>query len=288
MTAPLADNVRWSVPSHEKYLSTADGQSIYASARGTGRIAVVVVHGFTGGHRHGSFSRLLGWFEQHFLVIAVDQRGHGKSSGSCTLSHFEVFDVDAAVEWARELGASKVITVGFSMGASSVIRHAALSRTDERSLYDEGIVLRHAPDAMVSIGGVSRWWFRGTTMMKILHLSVNTALGRAYLKYRQGVTINDDTWPDENHPSRLEIQPWDPQQCAARLGSLPVLFIQGELDKYFPPEHGKTLAEIATSAPEHSTTFWFEHGMGHAEAATTQKLVNRIGEWIHSAVGAQS
>ncbi len=40
----------------------------------------------------------------------------------------EVHDLAAAVAWARELGHTRVATVGFWMGGSVVLRHAALHR----------------------------------------------------------------------------------------------------------------------------------------------------------------
>lgn len=53
-------------------------------------------------------------------------RGHGRSGGRSTVGDKEVLDLEAAVEWARSLGHSRVVTVGFSMGGSVVLRHAAL------------------------------------------------------------------------------------------------------------------------------------------------------------------
>ena len=54
----------------------------------------------------------------------------------------EVLDVEAVVDWARELGYERVATVGFSMGATIVVRHAALCA---------GVV------AVAAVSGPSRW-----------------------------------------------------------------------------------------------------------------------------------
>jgi pimeloyl-ACP methyl ester carboxylesterase len=282
--ATEAKTKAWSFPNMSVFLPTNDGQKIYATERGEGSIAVVVVHGFTGGHRHGSHARLLGWFQKTLRVIAIDQRGHGKSSGYCTLSHYEVLDVDAAVKWARELGAQKVVTVGFSLGASSVLRHAALSNTSQRTEYDEGLVVEQKPDAVVIIGGVAQWWFRGSRKMRFLHALVKFSIGQAFLRRYSEVRVGPNTWPDEHAPNRHEIQPLDPLDSATALAPIPLLIISGSEDDYFPNDHGHRLFEAATKNHDNNAEFWYEQGMGHAEAATTPELVDRISAWIQQRV----
>ena len=92
-------------------------------------------------------------------VVSYDSRGHGSSSGVTTLGDAEVLDLDAAIGWARWLGADDVVTVGFSMGGSIVLRQAALvGRRD-----------REAPQAVVSVSAAGFWFYRGTPPMRLLH-----------------------------------------------------------------------------------------------------------------------
>ena len=60
-------------------------------------------------------------------VILFDQRGHGKSGGSCTLGVREPGDLRAAIDAAAQRGwaGERVLTMGVSMGGASVLRHAA-------------------------------------------------------------------------------------------------------------------------------------------------------------------
>ena len=278
----------WSLPEEERFLDTADGERIYATRRGAGDIAVVVAHGFSGGHRHGSHAKILGWFAKDFLVVAIDQRGHGKSTGGCTLGHKEVQDIDAAVAWARELGAERVVTVGFSMGSSGVLRQAALA--DERTHrpeFDQGLVVRHAPDAVVSVGGPAQWWFRGTKKMQLMHLGVATAIGRRLIRDRMGVRLDMSTWPDEHAPNRRAIQPLDPADSSRAITPKPLLVVHGELDDYFPVEHGQRLGDMASAHPEHRSGVWVRPGMLHAERGTTEDLVDEICRWIRDAVASR-
>ncbi len=289
-TAEKPANKRWSVPLEERYLKTSDGQSIYATRRGSGDIAVVVAHGITGGHKHGSHARILGWFEKHFQVIAIDQRGHGKSSGSCTLSHLEVQDVDAAMDWANELGAKKIVLVGFSMGAASVVRTAALAtllnQNREVPLYDQGLVVKNTPDAVISIGGVSHWWYRGSRNMRVMHVVVKYKFGQKFLEKSGRVRLGENTWPDERAVNRQAIQPLDPADSVSVIAQKPLLIIQGKHDDYFPKHHGDTLAERASAVENSKSEYWFETEMGHAESATTEVLVDRIAAWIKKNVAA--
>ncbi len=291
LSAEKSVQKRWSVPLEEKYLTTADGQSIYATRRGNGDIAVIVAHGITGGHKHGSHARILGWFENYFQVIAIDQRGHGKSSGTCTLSHLEVQDVDAAMNWAKELGAQKIVLVGFSMGAASVVRTAALATLQnsnrELPLYDQGLVVSNVPDAVVSIGGVSHWWYRGSRNMRMMHVAVKYRIGQMFLEKSGRVRLGENTWPDERAENRQVIQPLDPADSVAVIAQKPLLIIQGKHDDYFPKHHGDTLAQRSKEVANSKSEYWFETEMGHAEAATTQILVNRIAQWIIKNVDAK-
>ncbi|MEU2077416.1 alpha/beta fold hydrolase, partial [Streptomyces sp. NPDC013489] len=92
--------------------------------------AVVVAHGFTGSADRPAVRRAARVFAERgaAAVITFSFRGHGASGGLSTLGDREVLDLTAAVRWARELGHARVATVGFSMGGSVVLRHAALAR----------------------------------------------------------------------------------------------------------------------------------------------------------------
>jgi pimeloyl-ACP methyl ester carboxylesterase len=273
----------WSIPREETMLRTADGVDIHATLRGAGDITVVVAHGFSGGHRFGSHAKILGWFERDFQVIALDQRGHGKSGGTTTLSHLEALDVDAAVGWAKELTSGPVVTVGFSMGSASVLRQAALSRPNaDIPEFDLRVPCTNTPDAVVGIGGAAQWYFRGSRNMALLHAGLENPLGRWYIERYKGVRLGENTWPDEKHPNLRMVQPLDPVDSIARISDRSVLIIQGTADNYFPVDHGDRLFAAASAQPNHRATYWLEEGMKHAEAGTDAELVMRINNWIKS------
>ena len=59
--------------------------------------------------------------------MTFDFRGHGRSGGLSTMGDREIQDLNVAVAYARELGYQRIAAVGFSMGASVVLRHASRS-----------------------------------------------------------------------------------------------------------------------------------------------------------------
>jgi pimeloyl-ACP methyl ester carboxylesterase len=104
-------------------------------------LAIVVAHGFTGSLDRPAVQRVARTFARHTAVITFSFRGHGGSGGRSTVGDREVLDLAAAVRWARSLGHTRVATVGFSMGGSVVVRHAALYRANGQR-----------PDAAVAAG----------------------------------------------------------------------------------------------------------------------------------------
>ena len=118
---PDADEVR---------LTAADGvpiSAVHVAARDRSLdLALVVVHGFTGAWQEERVWRVADRLRSFGGVVAVDQRGHGRSGGQSSVGDTEVFDVAAAVAWARDLGYARVVTVGFSLGGAIVVREAAL------------------------------------------------------------------------------------------------------------------------------------------------------------------
>ena len=126
-------------------------------------LAVVVAHGFTGSLTKPGVVAVSEALSRHAGVVVFDFRGHGRSSGHSTLGDREILDLEAAVAHARSLGYARVVTCGWSMGASVVLRHAALVG---------GV------DAVVSVSAVSRWFYRDTAPMRRVHWAIETRLGR--------------------------------------------------------------------------------------------------------------
>jgi len=211
--------------------------------------AVVVAHGFTNATHKTSTLAVIDGFARYFGVVAMDFRGHGRSSGRSTVGRDEVIDLDAAVRFARRQGYARVVTVGFSMGASVALRQAAVGAAP--------------PDAVISVSSPSRWYIRDTIPMRRVHWLLESPIGGVAGR-AMGIRLG---------------QPWDlipesPLEVVGRIG-VPLLIVHGALDSYFPVTHANLLHRNAPGSE-----LWIEPDMGHAESATTDALIERMSGWI--------
>ncbi len=243
-------------------LRTADGERLHARLLpGPGATCTVLAHGFSGSLAKPAVRRVAAGLARHTSVLAYDARGHGSSSGRTTLGDREVLDVDAAVAAARAQGFSRIVTCGWSMGGSAVVRHAAL-----RGELVGGHRLEHPPDAVVSVSGTAAWSTRATASgpMLRLHRLVETRSGRLVAARLMRTRVQPALWSDP---------PASPLDLVARVAPLPLLVVHGERDGYFPVEHALALASAAGEPVE----LWVEPDFAHAESGATAELLDRLG-----------
>lgn len=229
-------------------------------------LVFVVAHGFTGDVDKPHVRRVAEAFAQYGAVVSFSFRGHGASGGRSTVGDREVLDLAAAVEWARERGHARVATVGFSMGGSVVLRHAALYGRGREGRTEA------STDAVVSVSAPARWYYRGTAPMRKLHWLVTRPEGRLVSRYGFGTRIHHRDW---------DPVPLSPVEAVPRIAPTPLLFVHGDRDGYFPLDHPRMLAAAAGDHGE----LWIEGGMGHAEHAATDELLERIGDWAVGRAG---
>ncbi|MER7569002.1 alpha/beta hydrolase [Streptomyces sp. NPDC048523] len=258
------------------FLHTDDGVTIdsvydppsfvYEASRPLARdLVFVVAHGFTGDVDRPHVRRVVNTFTRYGAVVTFSFRGHGASGGRSTVGDREVLDLAAAVSWARGLGHTRVATVGFSMGGSVVLRHAALYRPEA-----DGHTDAHA-DAVVSVSAPARWYYRGTAPMRRLHWLVTRPAGRLVSRYGFRTRIHHRDW---------DPVPLSPVESVPGIAPTPLLIVHGDRDGYFPLDHPRMLAEAAGDHGE----LWIEP-MGHAEHAVGDELLDRIGDWAGTAAG---
>jgi pimeloyl-ACP methyl ester carboxylesterase len=236
---------------------TEDGVPIDAvHLPGSNDLAIVLAHGFTLNWQRQSVWRVANRLNRACGVVTFDFRGHGRSGGVSTLGEKEIRDVDVAVGYARELGYQRIATVGFSMGASIVLRHAGLIG---------GV------DAVVSVSGPGHWYFRGTRSMRRVHWAVEHRAGRLVSKRFLNTRISDGRW---------DPVPVPPADAAAKIAPTPLLIVHGDNDLYFPVEHARELFEAAHDPKD----LWIIPGFGHAETAARPAMLDRIAGWVRESV----
>lgn len=289
---------------------TARSGAVWGDVRG--ETAVVLAHGFTGAADRPALLRAAGVFAQRTAVITFSFRGHGKSGGRSTVGDREVLDLAAAVAWARSLGHRRVVTVGFSMGGSVVLRHAALYTAQEAEDAQDSAGFADSGDGESAESEESRTagaervgrrteahgaqaGRRGRTPVHPdAHADVVVAVSApARWYYRGTAPMRRLHWVVTRPAGRLvgrygfgtriHREDWNPVPLspveAVPLITAPLLIVHGDRDPYFPVDHPRMLAQAAGDRAE----LWLEHGMGHAENAADEELLSRIADWTDSA-----
>lgn len=240
-------------------LVAADGTVLAGSmlpGPATSAPAVVLVHGFAAHGRKPAYARLADRLAAHAHVLALDLRGHGRSAGASTLGDREALDVAAAVAWLRERGHGRIVLVGASMGATSVLHALATGTQVEAAAVVSAPATIEEDPASEAMHRLKRHW--------------HSPVSRAGMRWGIGVRVV--------HPGRWR-RPGDPRDFAARV-DVPLLVVHGEDDAYFPV----TDAE-AVSAATPTATLWLEPtGFGHAEDGFTEAFADRLGVAILQAL----
>lgn len=238
-----------------RVLATIDGLALPARvwAAPGARAAVVLVHGFSASSRDGAVVRQAEALrDAGFDVVGYDSRGHGGSEGECTLGDLERHDVAAAAGAAAASGLP-VVLVGASMGAISVLRHAATAEVPVA-----GVVTVSCPAA---------WRAPRSVQGALATAMTQTRLGRRIAHRRLGVRLSP-VWTNAAPPTAL----------IAGIDA-PVALVHGQADRFIKPADAVELYRAATDPKRLDLV----PGMGHAYDAQGVAPVVSAVEWVLAA-----
>jgi putative redox protein len=234
----------------------------YSAASGSGRHAIVLVHGFPlpgMGEAAPSYGypqlavRLAG--ETGAAVLSVDLRGTGESEGDFSLHGWRA-DLGRGVSHVRQLaGVEKVWLVGFAAGASLAIWVAAADPSIA------GVAAFAPPSEFVD---------RGTDPRRLL------AQARA-----SGLVRSRD-FPPDVHAWYREMRDARPAQTVASIPPRPLLIVHGSNDQVVPLADSRELAEAAGSTAELRVV----GGAGHMLLHDPRAIALLLG-WFDRHLGAQ-
>jgi alpha-beta hydrolase superfamily lysophospholipase len=237
-------------------LTTSDGIELAVrswSAAGEARAAVVLVHGLAATKDNPELVAVATVLQERGLdVLAYDARGHGGSSGICTLGDLERYDVAAVVERAGLTGLP-VVVVGASMGGIAVLRHAA----DDPRLA-----------GVVTVSTPADWRLHRSPGTLLLTGMIRTRLGRAFAARLFRVRLSP-------HWSNAE----PPRALAARVRS-PLAVVHGERDRFIPTREAAGLF----SAGGGERRLFLVPRMGHAFHPAAVPVIGEAVEWALAAL----
>ncbi|HET6810272.1 MAG TPA: alpha/beta fold hydrolase [Acidimicrobiales bacterium] len=229
-------------------VETEDGVALASRVQGPpdAAVALILAHGFSMTSTDRRLAAVAGGLaDAGNAVYTFDFRGHGRSSGVCTLGDLEIFDIDAVIRLARRQNHERVVVIGASMGGFVSLRHAALLGGE---------------DAVIAISTPATWGVSPRMRARALSLAVHNRVGRRILSARGTRVV--DTLPE----------PFlSPSQLAERI-SLPVAVVHGGRDPYVPVGDAVLLHE-RLAGPKRLVVL---PEFGHAEAAYTEDLVGLL------------
>lgn len=113
------------VPSRMVHFFTSDHVQLAGLLYGQGKTAVICSHEFRASKVIWSLTGMAQRLAASgYLVLAYDFRGNGDSQGQGDLSKM-VIDLDAAIAFARQQGANRIVLLGSSMGGTATLKAAA-------------------------------------------------------------------------------------------------------------------------------------------------------------------
>ncbi len=192
--------------------------------------------------------------ESGFNVLLVDQRAHGQSYGKClTFGVKECFDCRRWIDYANERCGTKIVLVGISMGAATVMMASDL----------------HLPDNVAGIIADC-----GYTSPRAIITKVMGEIGYPkwlYIFVRLGAMIYGGFDPDAKTAPRSLAET-----------DIPVLFIHGEADDFVPCDMSRLNFSVCASDKTLLTIKNAGHGLCYMEdpEAYRQAIAKFLGKVI--------
>jgi alpha-beta hydrolase superfamily lysophospholipase len=243
------------------YITNASGERIAAwilQGDTKPRYFMIICHGFRGAKENSgklvSFAQRLN--QLGIGVMAFDFRGSGESDGafdSVTLSG-QVADLHLVISYTTETFPCPILLLGRSFGGTTVAAAAP---------YDD------------NVAGCIFW-----SAPVDLHSVFSCMLGSQYQHLEQGKTVNlvDLNGEFQLKPDIIkDYKKHDLLSCLVRLGSIPVLAVQGGQDEVVNPDH----ARVLVSKVKNGELFMVDHA-DHRFTEYTRERENLTINWIRS------
>jgi len=223
---------------------------------------IIHIHGFLGNFLEGS---------QRFLPPILAEAGYSSLSMNTRMATFGLFfgygiiddtvpQIDAAIVYLKNMGYSKIILSGYSLGSSIVLRYASLRNDPSVFTSLKGIIALSTPFSTPHTIR-NRWnkWGSNPSYDEIYRRVKETLKPDPHRSSEDRTVIIYKARGDTLNPEHTELYTYKtwwylagPEAEAAKW--IPILLIQGREDDELGPDESEKLAQIAQKAGNHDVT----------------------------------
>lgn len=263
---------------------------------------VIHVHGFLGNFLDGS---------QRFLPPILAKSGYSSLAINTRMANFGLFfgygiidetipQIDTVINYLKDMGYSRIILSGYSVGSSIVLRYISLRNDPSRFPNLKGVVAISTPYSTPQAIR-TRWNKLGSIpSYDEIYRRVKESLkpdpytskeDRTIIIYKaRGETLNPE------HTELYTFKTWwylagpeaEAAKCFKQIGNIkiPVLLIQGLEDEILGPEEARDLAQIAQKAGNNDVSAHYMHA-DHNFEGEEEELGKVIIKWLNKRLGKQ-
>jgi pimeloyl-ACP methyl ester carboxylesterase len=214
----------------EKYVDVK-GFKFYYEELGTGP-PLVLIHGGIGTSRSG-WGPCYELFAEHFRVLALDSRGHGKSENPSKEISYRLM-ADDTVAFIEVLGLEKPLICGWSDGGQIALE-IGIEYPDAAKVLVVGGAMSEMTDYYVE--GMKAWGLNGPGDVDVSKLQETVPEFTASLKEIHSHVYGEDYWKELLIiSSHMWFNPDSFAQERIRKITTPTLIIQGDRDEAVPLE----------------------------------------------------
>lgn len=201
-----------------KFYNTDDGNKMYYEYYGSGKSAIVFIHGWSVTCR--SWDDQIDFFKDKFKVILLDLPGFGKSEHKRQDWSMQHYGKDVA-GLCRELKLENVYLVGWSMGTAVVVEAASLIGNNARAviLVDQ----LHQTEYVYDSTNMENWYNRQVSKYKDFNAWYKSYHNDSTLaaKYLSMMPLEDQI-PEWWKPSVVSFFKWQDDYLKERVSELKI------------------------------------------------------------------
>ncbi len=242
--------------------------------------AILLVHGFGANFYEAYFPAFARAAAAHgYLSLALNMRDHGRGPKNTDFADNQT-DIAAGLAYLRDIGHSKYILLGQSMGSNRVLYYEAAS-------HDPSVVATVLVSCPGDLFAWNVWQFgRAKAQATVDHALALRAAGRSdeLMLIDLGPLGKALYTPRYLLSLRGPNAPSDPYRNI-RAVTGPILIVQGGADSLIEPEIGPQLKQAAASSK--AADFVQMAGARHSFASHESELAARVLSWLARQPGAE-